>query len=501
MKSIRIQAKNVKKVHDIEIELQLEAGVIAIAGDNGTGKSTLLACIAQLFAPQTLAREIPKSCTNANISYHTPYGQSWTWSQTQDGWELSPSSSLPDLNLNKSFFEASLINGTRFTQLQNKYCIKQIRHGYRPADPFITENLEYIINNSSKPDCFQNLYYYDVKRDRKRRVYFIGNDDSRITEFDFSSGEYLTLALLKIVLGLSQKPNNKLRLLIIDEIDLALHPLAQKRLITKLETWAKDMNLLIVIATHSLVMLNEIAPRNIFYIEAGRILNPIQVGYVTSQLYQHSQYDKIILVEDTLANDYLEYCLGTCTFDSHVRYCIIPTGGYTEVLAMYHRNLHYRYFGNAEVCCILDGDIKPRLQKKNKTHALLQYLPFNNPEYALCKYIAYDAEFRISIESLIYPVKLQALEQTGDNELMKKLLELQSHCNDEEYINTVLKTDNVKNIYRRIREQYSGNPDSNEKVFDNKIAKLLFDKVRDTAENKKLCNFLEMFLGGSMRDN
>ena len=68
---------------------------------------------------------------------------------------------------------------------------------------------------------------------------------------------------------LIKKHNNKntKSLIIIDEIDISLHPKAQQRLVKKLKEFSIEYNLTILIATHSLPIIDATEGKSLFYTE------------------------------------------------------------------------------------------------------------------------------------------------------------------------------------------------------------------------------------------
>ncbi|HHY1196139.1 TPA: AAA family ATPase [Campylobacter jejuni] len=283
----------------MEFNLKLEKGIIVISGDNASGKSTLLTCIAKLVQRKSLKNEFRGIYTNGRVIY-TSLDEKFIWEKNPNWYETE--SKHENMFFVGGFFESSILNGLRFNQLENKNFLKNYRNAHDASD-FIKKELEFIINGESSENngYFKNLKFIKTPSP----IYFLKQDDNYISEYDFSTGEYFILSILKIIDTLKNK-TDKLRLFVIDEIDLALHPLAQKRLFEKLKEWYEKYNLLFIIATHSLVIIEEAEPINIYYIENQNIINPMYSGYLTSKLYRHCFYDRIILVEDILAKNLFE---------------------------------------------------------------------------------------------------------------------------------------------------------------------------------------------------
>ena len=83
---------------------------------------------------------------------------------------------------------------------------------------------------------------------------------------------------------------------------------------TLLTQVSDEYNYAIYFSTHSIELIRGIKPENIFYIERHsdnslEVLNPCYPAYATKFLYDHSGYDRIILVEDDLAKEIIRRIL------------------------------------------------------------------------------------------------------------------------------------------------------------------------------------------------
>ena len=98
-------------------------------------------------------------------------------------------------------------------------------------------------------------------------------------------------------------------LLLLDEIELALHPSSLKRLVVFLKEISNEYNYAVYFSTHSIELISSIKPDNIFFLErhsdrSVELINPCYPAYATRMLYDYgSGYEYIILVEDDLAKE------------------------------------------------------------------------------------------------------------------------------------------------------------------------------------------------------
>ena len=118
-----------------------------------------------------------------------------------------------------------------------------------------------------------------------------------------SSGEFLLINLLHFINERIKYTNKKgikdLSLVLLDEIELALHPIAQKRLADFLRNISNKHNFCVYFATHSLQIISELKPSSLFHLEFLsnrniRVVNPCYPAYATRNMYTPDGFDFII---------------------------------------------------------------------------------------------------------------------------------------------------------------------------------------------------------------
>ncbi|MCT7591530.1 translation initiation factor IF-2 N-terminal domain-containing protein [Arcobacter lacus] len=425
IKSIGLIIKDLKQIKELEFNINLEKRIYAIIGNNGVGKSSLITCLGKLIEPTCLREEFKaKNCySNTKIIYKIN-NSLIEWTKPKN-WTVSKNDNIEMPKFN-GVFEASLITGKRFTHIEHKNkTIQQNQLKFTMgADSFIIENLDYILNGSMTKK-YDGLSY--LSSNKVKELYFLKYGNDYITEFYFSAGEYFLLSILKFINEFGYKKNKEnLGLIIIDEIEISLHPLAQKRLIEKLKEFKDKYNLLIIFATHSLHIIDNIDPKDVYYFENKdgicSMSNPIHKGYLSSRLYEHSHYDKIILVEDDLAKKFINKLIKDDNVDN-LLYEIISVGGWEKVLEIYRINENSKIYSNAEVIVVLDGDVnsKEKAAKGIYSDIKKRFLPIENIEkYTVTKlYIDNDVRKKIernflghkTLESLPINIKTNTTEE------------------------------------------------------------------------------------------
>jgi hypothetical protein len=123
------------------------------------------------------------------------------------------------------------------------------------------------------------------------------------SERHFSLGELCVLKLLKL---LKDVQNNSL--IVIDELEMALHPRAQVKLVEHLGAESNRKNLTIIFSTHSSTILKSVNKKSIIFLErqVDGSVNAIRECYPTYALgsiayEEESVPDAVIYVEDEFA--------------------------------------------------------------------------------------------------------------------------------------------------------------------------------------------------------
>lgn len=388
---LEINIHKIKCIDNFKIELPIDKGLYAITGQNGSGKSTIAACASSVFFNLPMKQYFSKTDDDASITFRLGNSER-VWKQEKGSWKKS--SSGPAMNI-KGFFEGSLIFGNRFKdmtydKISSIESIKQEK--LIAANDFIRKNLGLILQGDA--NYYEKLWMVSNHYDKfKGSIFFYEKNGKRISQFHMSTGENLLVSILN---SLYIRNNDRANLakpcvLFLDEIELALHPSSLKRLIQFLEDMATNYNYAIYFSTHSIELVGSIKPSNIFYIERHadntiEAINPCYPAYATRILYDHSGYDKVILVEDDLAKAIVDRILRDNHLLNSKLVHVLPCGGYTNVIDLAHDVVRFNLLGRkASVSIVLDGDVKEKannyLNKKNIINNIpLNFLPIESLE-------------------------------------------------------------------------------------------------------------------------
>ncbi len=385
---LRVTISNIKSIKNLTVDLPLEKGLYALTGENATGKSTISMCASALFYHFDPNQYFGRLDESSRIKFEYN-GQQQILKYNSQGKVRSTGK----INV-KGFFEGSLIFGNRFRNatigVVNKLDAIDETELIK-ADDFVRENLGLIL-------CNDKSYYKELsrlKKDYQKKYglvgipYFYSRDGIRVHQAHMSTGEYLMLSILH---SLKMRIDNRGDLstpclVFLDEIELALHASALRRLIILLNDIANRYNMAIYFSTHSIELIRDLSPERIFYIQkyidgSIGVLNPCYPAYATKNLYDSNLgYDDVILVEDDLARMIIYNLLREHSLLENKLVCVLPCGGWQNVIRLANDILQSNLLGaKSKLIVVLDGDIEtkvqPFLQQNNITlNTPLNYLP------------------------------------------------------------------------------------------------------------------------------
>lgn len=380
MESINLMIKNVKNIGYAEITIPLNNSLNCLVGGNGVGKSTIMSCIAKLVYPKSFSKfRLEDILDNSEICIKfAEYENKWIGENSL----LKRIDDCDEIRLN-GIYEGSLFYGTRFRDslkiddLVNTGKIKT--SNIIPSDDYIIKQMSEIIHRD-------NEHYKKLKRVRNKDItsklglkntpYFYEFPGGLVSQYRMSSGECLLVSLLHFIYNSIERkslPSDKPILMIIDEIELALHPSAVSKLVDLLNSLVeKHNNLTIILSSHSPELIKKIVPDNIFMIEADddndkkiNVINPCYPSYAIRDIYMHDGFDVLILVEDDLAKYFVEKVLTKEKMRQSKLINVLPVGGDTNVLKLQSEIYKENILGvGKKVFSILDGDVQNTIPNK-----------------------------------------------------------------------------------------------------------------------------------------
>lgn len=325
-----------KRLEWIEIEglrgwdkqrIELDFPIVALVGENGVGKSTVLQAIASCyksefyasdFFPDTAWDRIRKATITASI---------------RDG--LNSSSKVYSVRKPTNRWRGNNERNERVCEYIDLRRIQPIsaRTGYaRLAKPqnkekagsgaaFDESTLERF--SSIMARTYRAAKMAITEMDESREVPVLQRDESIFSGFHGGAGETAIAELLK-------KRMQKNSIFLIDEVETSLHPRVQRRLVRDLANLCKDLEAQIVLTTHSPYVLGELPPAARIYLmdsSAGKqIIKGVSPQFAMTKMDEDAHPEADMYAEDDRSADLLKEIIISQDRDIVSRLQFVPFG-------------------------------------------------------------------------------------------------------------------------------------------------------------------------------
>ena len=226
-----------------------------------------------------------------------------------------------------------------------------------------------------------------------------------ISQFNLSTGESLLVSVLhSINYQLMRRTSQRTYLVLLDEVELALHPSALNRLIRFLQKLSQERNLAIYFSTHSVELIRQIPAENIYFLRKHldntvEVQNPVSPAYATRAIYIHDGYDVLILVEDVLARNIVQWVIRKERLSKRKLLHVVAAGGWENVLALHDDIVSSNIVKSGQkVISVLDGDIKDEYQRLyasegKYTNINVFFLPIESAEKYLREKLVINVDY------------------------------------------------------------------------------------------------------------
>lgn len=406
--AVRITIENLRHIRRLEFTIP-NTGVWLLTGANGTGKTSLLACMRRLGFSNAFPTHFPASQKSDKLdsfegsSVEYQVGRSTvTYKYRSERWVP-----LPKANsglLRTCGFPSVLHIAADSKRIEPRKEDFQLRR-VRPANAEIIAGANRIFDTTKfeklktinlrtgiGSDAF--LLELDLQPGRSGRHY--------ISEKSFSLGELCILKLLRL---LRDCPRGSL--VLIDELELALHPMAQSNLLAYLEEIAAEKVLTIVVSTHSATLIKQAKSNRLLLLQdqgdgnivcQDKCFPSLVLGALAYR--EEAAADVIVYVEDeaalVLVEQFAFRFMQQVYRDDQLapKLQALPVGGITNVLRFFVRQ---RPLLPAITRCyvMLDADAEETLNEaktpdivriRDDEHASISYLPVT-PEVGLAAHL------------------------------------------------------------------------------------------------------------------
>lgn len=340
--------------------INLDFPLIAIAGENGVGKSTILQAIASLYRSPSESERSPYASQyfpdspwdkihDAKIAYQVKEGDGSKTGSIQkptDRWRETPERRKRNV---------LFIDLKRIQALTSRLGYQRIAKALNEEDR--RELLSQDSVNRLSSICGRT--YDSVGRalsniDQNRWVPIASIRGQQYSGFHHGAGELALVELLNVDFP-------QYSMVLIDEFETSLHPRAQRRLLREMADICRVKEIQIVLTTHSPYVLEELPPQGRMYVmntgSGKSLMTGVSPSFALTQMDDDPHPELDIYVEDVDAKILLEEII-VATKKELIRRCeIIPFGGANVGLAL-GTMVYERRFTRPSIV-FLDGDQEP----------------------------------------------------------------------------------------------------------------------------------------------
>lgn len=245
----------------------------------------------------------------------------------------------------------------------------------------VPRNLVGYVNNILNTNKFDQLRKVNLSKGGRKTAYVLKVGNNYHSEKQFSLGELCVLNLVDKILEC--KANS---LVLIDELEMALHPSAQSHLFEFINEIAEKKNLTVIFSTHSVTLLKRAHRKKIIFLQREETGNVSVVKecfptYALGSLTvgEEASPDFAIYVEDEVARSIVSQFVALVISEKYskdssspsVKVC--PIGGFSEVMK-FLSNSNSLMSPSTKAFAILDKDVEDESLvkwEKNKNYQKL----------------------------------------------------------------------------------------------------------------------------------
>jgi predicted ATPase len=476
----KITLSNIKHIRSLEFDIPNSSGVYVLTGSNGSGKTTLMTCLLRIGWIRAFQDHFKTGNQRIdNFEGHIKYTvntKSVKYQYTGQRWPPRPRRNS-DIFPEYGFSEVRFLPATGNRLYIHDQNIDPT--DFRPVNQVLKDNLNSLLETNK----FDNLRYVQTGSirgpgsgsQRWKRAYVIKKGNNYYSEKNFSLGEVLILNTLLLIEDVS---NNSM--LLIDELEMALHPRVQIKLLNFLKFKAQEKNLTIILSTHSSSIIK--SAEKLIYLENDgsgniKVEKNCYPALILKEvaIEEDIQPDYIFVVEDDMAELLLKETI------NHYFRCInnqlkpifkvIPIGGYPQVLDFSEKSSNYLFNSKIGQYLFPDADVSQVIQelrqKANNRSTSEQQL--------------FDQFNRLEQRTKILPItpELGLWNWLLENRLILQQ-EVNSHYPDSTF--------NLSDLITQSENQYLTSTDGDRKIAKRKLKFLVSLLAERTNENSKRIN-------------
>lgn len=350
----KISIRNIKNISKLDIDFEFpDSNIIVVTGKNGIGKTTIIKSFYLLDDPNIFAKSSGENALNVNsrVSFTIDGIQSFAFSYNKKLNALDSTDILPSENAIVS--ELPIPYGARFQQFSKIAGFdSELKINIASSDYDEATELIGFLSKVYSGNKFSDLKSTKIK---KNTFYFIlKDDDYYIREDHFSSGEFFLIQLYRLIISGAQ-------LILIDELDVALDAVAQVSLFAAIKPVLLKNSSRLIVVSHSLAFMNTVDEGGLYYLEdnSGVVsLESRTFGYIKSDLFGFKGFDRYILTEDEVLEEFIEFIIKYFSVRCHYQHITIGVAGVNQLQGIVEKNDRDKIFtDSSNVLCIVDGDV------------------------------------------------------------------------------------------------------------------------------------------------
>lgn len=419
MSHFHLRLESIQQVADLTLDLDLSApGLVCIVGRNGTGKTTVVRALRNLSSADTFVRTATPYAfsTGSRITYAVG-GTEIVFAYDEKIRSLNCKVAIPTELRKLIAAELPMPHGTRFNYFKSaSEADLDIRRSIALGNHKCPTELISFLSAIYSSDRFSSMV--EVKVKGKSYYAIAKNDGTYIREDYLSSGEYFLINLYRTIKGTA-------KLIVIDEIDISLDAAAQANLAKWLRAFCTEYNRVLLFTTHSLAVMQQLHPNELFYMEeqnGGISITPTSFCFAKAKLFGFIGWDKYILTEDEVLLGFINALIEIYCPQIFFSYKILFIGGGSQVTKLMKHNANEQFLASANnVIAILDGDQK---NVSYVDHHRVHKVPIESVEKAIYSY---------SQEEENFPFITEKKEFTGPKDFHNYLQQVQIASQKEIY--------------------------------------------------------------------
>lgn len=331
--------------------------VVAVAGENGAGKSTVLKSVAAAyqgdgvtFYPDDFFPNTPwEKVEGVSLRYQIRQGD--TVSQITLRKPTSRWRGMPDRTRRPVFFLDISRTQPINTLVGYGKIAKQLSFE-GDVTPFQEPDRALLSRIMNKPYTTSSMATYENKQ-----IGVLSTSVGEYSNFHQGAGEDATADLVAL---LRTAPRNSL--VVIDEVEASLHPRAQRRLMTELLSISREKRMQFVLSTHSATILEQLPTEARLYIQLQRggarnLIYGATADFAMSLMDDAEHPELALYCEDDQASVLVDALISQEAPDIRNRVQVIPAGAASTVRTLGELAAADKL--SEPSLCILDGDQAP----------------------------------------------------------------------------------------------------------------------------------------------